>query len=195
MALQPQPCAVCISSIIAIVLNPVRRNRNPEKTGGEDMSGEKSSPQFQGAVQFQSALMGLALAYKQKYGDEALEVAKSFTKQLGVRLGNQLKERTGVAGSGLKDIEKVLHAWQDPTVLGPPTKSTIEGSKLTMTREAPTQCPALAVAKQMNLPIELVCNTVAFPMFRGVAEAVNPKAKHTSVKIASKECIDAIEIP
>ena len=159
------------------------------------MSEEKWSVQFQGAVQLQSALMGLALAYKQKYGDEALEVAKTFTKQLGMRLGNQLKEKTGVVGSGLKDIERVLHAWQDPAVLGRPPKSTIEGKKLMLTREEPTQCPAMIVAKQMNLPLEMVCNTVAFPMFRGVAEAVNPKAKHTSVQIHSKKCIDAIEIP
>jgi hypothetical protein len=163
--------------------------------GGESVSEEKSSPQFQGAVQLQSVVMGLTLAYKQKYGDEALEVAKAFTKQLGVRLGKQLKEKIGVVGFGLKEIESVLHAWQDPSTVGPPAKSTIEGNKLTMIREAPTQCPAMVVAKQMSLPVEMVCNTVAFPMFRGVAEAVNPKAKHTSVKISGKECIDAIEIP
>lgn len=159
------------------------------------MGEEKMSPQFQGAMQLQSALMGLTLAFKEKYGDEAFEVTKAFTKQLGIRLGNQLKEKTGVVGSGLKDIESVLHAWQDPAALGPPVKSKIEGKKLTMTRESPTQCPALHVAKQMNLPLEIVCNTVAFPMFRGVAEAVNPKAKHTSIQIKSKKCVDTIEIP
>jgi hypothetical protein len=156
---------------------------------------EKPSPQFQGAVQLQSALMGLALAYKQKYGDEALEVAKAFTKQLGVRLGNQLKKNIGIVDSDLKDIERVFHVWQDAATLGPPSKSMIEGKKLTIMREAPTQCPAIVVAHQMNLPVEMVCNTVAFPMLRGVAEAINPKAKHTSVKIGSKECIDTIELP
>ena len=158
------------------------------------MSEEKLSPQFQGTVQLQSALMGLTLAFKEKYGDEAIEISKAFTKQLGTKLGNQLKEKTGVVGSDLKDIEKVLHAWQDPSVVGPPPKSKIEGKKLTIIREGPTQCPALYVAKQMKLPLELVCNTVSFPMFRGVAEAVNPKAKHTSVQISSKNCIDTIEI-
>jgi len=47
----------------------------------------------------------------------------------------------------------------------------------------------------MNLPLEMVCETVAFPMFRGIAEAVNPKANHTSVKISTEKCIDVIEIP
>jgi hypothetical protein len=138
--------------------------------------------------------MGLTLAFRQKYGDEALEVTKTFTKQLGTRLGNQIKEKTG-AGISLKDIESVLHAWQDPAALGPPSKSMIEGKKLTMIRESPTECPALHVAKQLNVPLEMVCNTVAFPMFRGVAEAVNPKAKHTSVQINSRKCIDTIELP
>jgi hypothetical protein len=64
-----------------------------------------------------------------------------------------------------------------------------------MIRESPTECPALHVAKQLNGPLETVCNTVASPMFRGVGEAVNPRAKHTSVQINSKKCIDTIEIP
>ncbi len=159
------------------------------------MSGGQTSPQFEGAVRLQSALMGLTLAFKERYGNEALQIAKQFTKQLGMNIGNQLKQQASITGSGLKDIETVLHAWQDPYVLGPPPKSRIEGKRLTMTRENPTQCPALHVAKRMNLPLETVCETVAFPMFRGVAEAVNPNAKHISVKISSAKCIDAIEMP
>ena len=159
------------------------------------MSEEKLSPQFEGAVRLQSALMGMALAFKEKYGDEALETAKRFIKQLGMNIGNQIKKEANISGSSLTDIERTLHAWQDPFVLGPPPKSKIEGNRLMMTRENPTQCPALHVAKRMNLPLEMVCENVAFPMFRGVAESVNPKAKHTSVQIASTKCIDAIEIP
>lgn len=52
------------------------------------MSGEKLTPKFQGAMQLQSALMGLTLAFKKEYGDEALGIAKSFTKQLGIKTGN-----------------------------------------------------------------------------------------------------------
>ncbi len=109
--------------------------------------------------------------------------------------GNQIKKQAGITGSSLKDIERALRAWQDPIVLGPPPKSKIEGNRLTMTRESPTQCPTIHVAKRMDLPLAMICETVAFPMFRGVAESVNPKAKHTSVQIASEKCIDAIVIP
>jgi len=159
------------------------------------MKEQITSPQFEGAVRLQSALMGLTLAFKDKYGDEALKISREFTKQLGMNLGNQIKNQAGITGSSLKDIEKALHAWQDPFVLGPPPKSNIEGNRLTMTRESPTQCPALHVAKRMNLPLAMVCENVSFPMFRGVAESINPKAKHTSVQIASAKCIDAIELP
>ncbi len=159
------------------------------------MSEEKLSPQFEGTVRLQSALMGITLAFKERYGDEALEIAKKFIKQLGMNTGNQIKKQAGITGSSLKDIERALRAWQDPFVLGPPPKSKIEGKRLTMTRESPTQCPALHVAKRMNLPLSMICENVAFPMFRGVAESVNPRAKHTSVQIASEKCIDAIEIP
>lgn len=159
------------------------------------MSEGQISLQFEGAVRLQSALMGLTLAFKERYGNEALQIAKNFVKQLGTNIGNQLKQQESVTGSGLKDVETVLHAWQDPFVLGPPPKSKIDGKRLILTREDPTQCPALHVAKRMNLPLQMVCETIAFPMFRGVAEAVNPNAKHTSVQIASAKCIDAIEIP
>ena len=145
------------------------------------MSEEKYAPQFEGVVQLQSALMGMTLAFKEKYGDEALKISKKFTKQIGMNIGNQIKKQAGITGSGLKDIEKVLHAWQDPVVLGPLPTSKIEGKRLTMTRESPTQCPALHVAKRMNLPLAMICENIAFPMFRGVAESVNPAAKHISI--------------
>lgn len=159
------------------------------------MMSEEYSPQFRGVVNLQSALMGMTLAFKGKYGDEALTIAKEFIKQLGMNIGNQIKKQAGTTGSSLKDIEKTLHAWQDPVVLGPKAKSKIEGKRLTMTRENPTQCPALHVAKRMNLPLAMICETVVFPMFKGVAESENRKAKHTSIQLSSEKCIDAIEMP
>jgi len=51
------------------------------------MGEGKLSPEFEGAVRLQSVLMGIALAFKERYGDEALEIAKKFTKQLGLNIG------------------------------------------------------------------------------------------------------------
>ncbi len=129
---------------------------------------------------------GVNLGLPKKYGDEALRVATDFIRQSGIKTGAFFKDKAGVTGSSLGDIEKVLHVWQDPLILGPKPKFKIEGNVLTMIRESPAQCPAIKMAEQMNIPLEMVCNTVAFPMFRGVVEAVNPKAKHTSLRI-SKE--------
>ncbi len=158
------------------------------------MSEKELPAAFQGTVQLFSALMGLTLAFKQRYGDEALKITQVFGEQMGIRLGNQIKEKAGIKGSTIQDIERAVHAWMDPTVLGPPPKTKVEGKKLTAIREGPTQCPALHVAKQLNVPLEIVCNTLSFPMFRGVSKAINPNAKHSSIQISEKKCIDMIEV-
>ena len=159
------------------------------------MSMKEVTPQFLGVVRLQSALMGLTSAFKKEYGDEALDIAKGFTHQLGIKMGDEVKEKAGVVGSSLKDIEKVLHAWQDPVVLGPPPKSKIEGKKLTMIRENPTQCPALHIAKQMNLPLETVCGNICQPMFKGIAKSVNLNAEYKAVQMSQNKCVETIEIP
>ena len=98
------------------------------------MSAEKYSPQFEGVVQLQSALMGITLAFRKRYGDEALEISKKFTEQLGMSIGKQIKKQTGITGSELGDIDKFLHAWQDPVVLGPTPTSRIQSGRLTLAR-------------------------------------------------------------
>ena len=159
------------------------------------MSEKESSAAFRGAVQLQTALMGLTLAFKQKYGDEALKITEAFGEQMGIELGNRIKENEGIKGSSIQDIERALHAWMDPVVLGPPPESKVEGRKLIATRRSPSQCPALQVAKQLNVPLEVVCNTLAFPMFRGVFKAINRDSKHTNIEISQEKCVDMIEIP
>jgi len=159
------------------------------------LSKEKFSPEFMGGVQLQTALMGLTLAFKQKYGDEAVNITKAFVEQMGTRMGNNFKEKGDVKGSGIPDIEKVYRIWMDPALAPHKLKTSVEGNKLSIIRESPAMCPAMIVAKQMNLPLEMVCNTVALPMFKGVARGVNPNAKHSTVQASEQKCIDRIEIP
>ena len=68
---------------------------------------EKPNPQFMAGVQMMSALMGLTLAMKQKFGEEVLKVTQSFVGQMGTMLGTQIKEKAGVTGTGIQDIEKI----------------------------------------------------------------------------------------
>lgn len=158
------------------------------------MSKEKFSQEFMGGVQLQSALMGLTLAFQRKYGDEAVKITQAFVEQMGTRMGNNFKEKGGIKGSGIKEVERVFHVWLDPAVAPNKLKTSVDGDKLSVTREIPTMCPAIVVAKQMNLPLEMVCNTVALPMFKGVAKAVNPKAKTSNIQMGEQKCVDTVEI-
>jgi hypothetical protein len=161
-----------------------------------NLSEEKLNPQMQGTVNLMTAVMGLTLAMKQRFGDGAIDVTKNFVEQMGVKMGNQVAEKAGIEGHDLKAISKTLHTWQDPIFQGPAAESKIEGKTLTMIRKSPSRCPALYVAKQMkDVPLELICNTVSFPMFRGVAKAVNQQAKHKSLQISQEKCVDVIELP
>jgi hypothetical protein len=161
-----------------------------------DLSEEKLSPQMQGTVNLMTAVMGLTLAMKQKFGQEAFDVTKTFVEQMGLKMGNQVVEKARIEGHDLEAIRKTVHVWQDPIFEGPPAESKIEGKTLTMMRNSPSRCPALYVARRMkDVPLELICNTVSFPMFRGVAKAVNQEAKHRSLQISEEKCVDVIELP
>jgi hypothetical protein len=70
----------------------------------------------------------------------------------------------------------------------------VNGNEVFVTRKSPMLCPVMVASKQMNLPLGLVCETVAIPMFRGVAKSVNKDAVHTSTR-SKQKCIDKIQIP
>lgn len=158
------------------------------------MSG-KHTPEFMAGVQLISALMGMSLAFKQRFGDEALNVARGFVEQLGMRIGNQFKENLGITGTGIQDIERIYHAWLDPALKPHKLDTRVEGSKLTVTRESPTSCPGLVVAKRMGLPLEMVCENISQQMFKGIAKAVNPNVKYTAITMSEQKCLETIEIP
>jgi len=155
---------------------------------------EEPTPEFMAATQMSGALMGMTLAFKQRFGDEALEVARGFAEQLGTKVGNQFKERAGITGSGIHDIERIYHTWLDTTLKPHKLDMKVDGNKLTVTRESPQECPGLFVAKQMNLPLEMVCRNISQPLFKGVAKAVNPNVKYTAVQLSEEKCIETIEI-
>jgi hypothetical protein len=83
----------------------------------------------------------------------------------------------------------------DPAIAPHKLITSVEGNKLTVIREIPAMCTSMVVAKQMNLPLEMVCSTVASPMFKGVAKAINPSARYSNIQMSEQKCIDKIEIP
>lgn len=140
------------------------------------------SPAFLGTVRLQTALMGLTLAFKERYGDSSFEVTKAYVEHMGRMIGSQLKETGGITGSNVSAIERVYHAWLDPAYMPHQPDIQVDGNVVRVTRTSPMLCPAMVVAKQMKLPLDKVCETVAIPMFRGVAKSVNNEAVHTSTR-------------
>ena len=156
---------------------------------------EQQTPEFVAGVQMISALTGMTLAFRQRFGDDALMVARGFSEQLGMRMGKMFMERANITGSDIRDIEKVYHAWLDPVLKPNEIITNVEGNKLTVIRENPTLCPGLVVAKQMNLPLETVCNNISQQMFKGIAKAVNPNAEYSTIQMGTSKCVESIEIP
>ena len=146
-------------------------------------------------VQLISSLMGLTLSFKQRYGDEALEISRGFAENMGMKMGNRFKEMASITGSDIQDIERVYHTWLDPILAPNKLETKIEGNKLTVIRKSPTLCPGLVVAKQMNLPLETVCQNISQQMFKGIAKAVNPNAEYGTIQMSQQKCIETIEIP
>lgn len=155
----------------------------------------KYSPEFMAGAQTISILMGLTLAFKEKFGDEALKVTQTFAEQMGTMMGMNIKKAAGVTGSTIEDIGQVYHAWFDPMFAPQRADITVDANKVTLTRNHPAMCPAIVVAKQMNVPLEMVCTTVANPVFKGIAKAVNPAAIHSNVQLSEQKCVDTIELP
>ena len=152
------------------------------------------SPQFMGTVRIQTALMGLTLAFKEKYGDDAFAVTKAYVERMGMMIGSQLKDKGEITGSNVSAIEQVYHAWLDPAYAPNQPDIQVDDNVVLVTRKSPMLCPTMMASKQMNLPLDLVCETVAIPMFRGVAKSVNKNAVHTSTR-SQQKCVDKIQIP
>jgi hypothetical protein len=156
---------------------------------------DEPTPAFIAGVQMISALMGLTLSMQQKFGSDALTVAQTFAEHLGTRLGIHIKEQANITGTGIQDIERLYHAWLDPAIAPHTLQTSITGKTLTVTRETPTKCAGLAVAQQMNLPLETVCHTISQPLFKGVAKAINPNATYSEVHMSAPKCEETIEVP
>jgi hypothetical protein len=153
------------------------------------------TPEFEAAVRLMSALMGLTLANKQRFGDEALTIAQGFAERLGMRMGNRIKARAGITGSGIQAVEQLYHAWLDPTYAPYTVDIEVKGNKLIVARTSPTICLGLAMAKQLQLPLEMVCHTISQPFFKGIAKAINPHAMYSAVQMSEPKCIETIELP
>ncbi|KUO40470.1 MAG: hypothetical protein AVW06_02370 [Hadesarchaea archaeon DG-33-1] len=153
---------------------------------------EELPEEYQGVVRGMTALMGLAMAYRERYGDESLEVIKSFGEKMGTKMGNELKQKGGIKGSGLEDMRKMMDLFTE--AFGTKAKYETEANKLRIIREVPSLCPMIFVSKAINVPLRTVCENLAFPQLRALMKTVNPNVKHTSIELSEQRCVDGLEI-
>jgi len=118
---------------------------------------DKMSPEFMGTVRIQTGLMGLTLAFKEKYGAETFDVTKAYVVRMGRMIGSQIKEKGGITGSDATAIEQVYHTWLDPAYAPNQTDIQVNDNVISVTQKSPILCPAMVASQQLNLPLDLVC--------------------------------------
>jgi hypothetical protein len=161
--------------------------------GGEGMERIEELPkEFQGAIQNLTALMGLAMAYRERYGDESLQVLRSFGEKMGAKTGNELKQKGEIKGSEVEDLRKMMELFTRG--VGVKLRYETEANKLRIIREAPSLCPMIFVSKALKIPVRTVCENLAFPRLRAIMKTVNPNVKHTCVELGEQKCVDELEI-
>ncbi len=153
---------------------------------------EELPTEYQGVVRGMTALMGLAMAYRERYGDESLEVLRSLAEKMGTKMGNELKQKGGIKGSGLEDLRKMMDLFTE--AFGTKPKYETEANNLKIIREVPSLCPMIFVSKALNVPLRTVCENLAFPQLRALMKTVNPNVKHTSIELSEQRCVDGLEI-
>ena len=94
----------------------------------------------------------------------------------------------GVSNNGIRGLTDDAIGWMDPAT---------EAFDLTIDRALGmwSQGGPFGVAKQMNLPLEKVCNNISQQMFKGIAKAVNPNAEYSTIRMGTSKCVESIEIP
>lgn len=164
----------------------------PKKRGESMKRIEELSKEEQDIVRDTTTYMGLAMAYRERYGDESLEVLRSFGEKMGTKIGNELKQK-GIKGSGVEDLRK-MNDLQTEDFPDETFKYEVEANKLRIIREVPSLCSMILVSKELNIPLRTVCENLAFPQFHAIMKTVNPNVKHTCIEISEQRCVHDLEI-
>ena len=121
-------------------------------------------------VEQQMATIGYMLANYEKFGEDALKVANKYFYELGKSMGQSVKEKMGIKGSGPNAVAAVMSAILEKVGTKPTIK--IEGDKVII--ENAGFCPVMEAVRIMNAPWELVCRNYSWRWFEGIAAGVNP---------------------
>lgn len=125
-------------------------------------------------AQAQMQGIGLVTAYYDRFGDDALQVSKSYFSQAGKMLGQNLKSSLNIVGSDANAVAAAINAFIMQAA-GTPGACKVEGDKVVCDNEG--FCPVMEAVKMVNVPWDKIDLNYAWPMFEGIALAINPNAK------------------
>ncbi len=143
-------------------------------------------------VMSQLNLMRLTMAFKEKYGDDAFDILRSYMGRTGKARGEELKGKLNITGDSIHDIRNLFEAIVSPA--GLPPKITIEGNKMIVERSEETKCPFIYVAKETGMPLQRVCDILAKPMAVSALKTVNPSVEHSFHMVTNDNCKEIYEI-
>ena len=126
-------------------------------------------------IQFQKHRIGLVMAFYDKLGDDALDIAKAYFSQLGMTWGQDLKRSLHVEGDDEVALAAVLNAFLIQAVGMPEGSARVHGNQVIV--ENKDFCSVLEAVKLLKAPWEKVCLNCAQPIFEGIASAVNPDTR------------------
>lgn len=146
-------------------------------------------------VQAQMQGIGLVMAYYNRFGEDALQVAKEYFSQAGRMLGENFKRSLNIVGSDASAVAAALNAFLMQAA-GIPDLAKIQGNQVLVVGEG--FCPAMEAAKMVNAPLDKACLNCSLPMFEGIASAINPNVKLEVPQArfkGDKSCTEIFTIP
>lgn len=147
------------------------------------------------AVQNQAQTIGLVIAYYNKFGEDALKVAKGYFSEAGRMLGESLKSSLNIVENDANAVATALNAFLMQAA-GMPAGCKVEGDKVICDNEA--FCPVMEAVKMVNAPWDKIDLNYAWPFFEGVASAINPGIKMEVLESRYKgdeRCRHVITVP
>ena len=108
--------------------------------------------------------------FYRKYKDNP-EAAQQEAFKRGEAIGFALMKELNIKGDDLQALAKILNAFGKQVS----TLTTIQDNRAIVANRG--FCPIMASALSLNIPWEWLCRNMGWPIIRGIAHAVNPKAK------------------
>ena len=118
--------------------------------------------------------IGLVMAYRNRFGEDALQVARQYWAQVRTMLAENSKPSLNIVGSDASPVAAALGAFL-MRAARIPDLAKVQGDRVLVVGEGFR--PAMEAAKMLNAPLDKVCLNCSLPMFEGIASAINPNVK------------------